>query len=57
MSPAKKVQPVPAGLAKIKPLEARHDMGQVQSDLSFLLMGGIALMEGLALVLLARRAK
>ena len=57
MSPAKKAQPVPATVAKIKPIEARHDMAPAQSDLAFLLVGGIALMEGLALVLLARRAK
>jgi hypothetical protein len=57
MSPTKKGRPVAAGLAKSKPPEARHDLTQGQSELAFLLVGGIALMEGLALVLLARRAK
>jgi hypothetical protein len=57
MSPAKKVPPVSSGVAKSRPLEARHEMGSVQSELAFLLVGGIALFEGLALVLLALRAK
>ena len=57
MSPTKKVQPVPAGVAKSKPIEAKHDMGPAQSELAFLLVGVIALVEGFALVLLARRAK
>jgi hypothetical protein len=56
MSPTRKARPVSPGVAKGKPLEARHEVGPAQREqLAFLIVGGIALIEGIALILLARR--
>jgi len=55
MSPARKARPVPPAAVGKRPLEAGQDAGTAQKDLAFLIVGGIALFEGIALILLARR--
>jgi hypothetical protein len=57
MSPAKKARPVPPNTARKTPPEAKPETGSAQRDLAFLIVGGIALLEGLALILLARGRK
>jgi hypothetical protein len=54
MSPAKKASPVPPRPAKPTALAAEAAGGGTQKDLAFLIVGVIALLEGLALILLAR---
>jgi hypothetical protein len=55
MSPTRKARPLSPGVAKSKPMEARPEAGPAQMELAFLIVGGIALVEGIALILLARR--
>ena len=55
MSPTAKARPAPAEVPKKKPLESRREVAPGQSELAFLIVGGIALMESFALILLARR--
>ena len=55
MSPTAKARPAPAEVPKKKPLESRREVEPGQSELAFLIVGGIALMESFALILLARR--
>jgi hypothetical protein len=57
MSPAKKARPVPPDPVRKTPAGARPETGSAQRDLAFLIIGGIALLEGLALILLARGRK
>jgi hypothetical protein len=57
MSPVKKAQPVSPGVARRKPVGAKPEAGLAQRELALLMVGGIALVEGIALVLLARRKK
>lgn len=55
MSPARKARSVSPGVAKKTPVEARPEARPAQRELAFLIVGGIALIEGIALILLARR--
>jgi hypothetical protein len=57
MSPAKKTRPALPDAARKTPSGARPEAGSTQREMAFLIVGGIALMEGLALILLARRRK
>jgi len=55
MPPKTKARPVQPGAAKSKPREAGYGAGLAERDLAFLIVGGLALVEGIALILLARR--
>jgi hypothetical protein len=55
MSPTAKARTASTVGARKKPLEASRESGPAQRELEFLIIGGIALVEGIALILLARR--
>jgi hypothetical protein len=57
MSPVKKARPAPPDAVRKMPSGAKPETGSAQRELAFLIVGGIALMEGLALILLARSRK
>jgi hypothetical protein len=52
-----KARPISLGVAKRKPLKAKQEVGPAQWELVFLIVGGIALIEGIALLLLVHRKK
>jgi hypothetical protein len=57
MSPAKKARPAPPEAARKTPAGAKPETESARRELAFLVVGGVALLEGLALILLARSRK
>jgi len=57
MSPTRKARPVSPAVEKRKPLVTRHELDPARRELAFLVVGGIALVEGIALILLVRKKK